>query len=133
MECIPQQTWRRGTPGGGGEKARGYVPLGESAAAGCRGAWRQRREGTGYWEGKGGEDGEEREGKKMREGEVREGRVYESRPHNCQISSLVDSLEVASGGGGEDRLAVGEGVKGELAMVGPKPTVAHPSKWQGGN
>ena len=46
-------------------------------------------------------------------------------------NSLVHSFQVAWRRRGEDWLAVGESVKGELSMVGSKPAVANTSKRQG--
>ena len=50
----------------------------------------------------------------------------------CMLS-LVHSLEVAGGTGGEDGLAVGEGIEGELPVVGPVAAVPNSSKWERGD
>ena len=41
--------------------------------------------------------------------------------------SLVQDLQSSSSG--KSGLVVGEGIKGELAVIGTTPTVSHTSKW----
>jgi len=46
---------------------------------------------------------------------------------NIHAHLLVQGLQSSSSG--KSGLVVGEGIKGELAVIGTTPTVSHTSKW----